>query len=127
MSDFLLDTTVFIDYYRGDPSAQAILEGVLAGRLSASFSPMSVLELWMGNLSSEEEGTYRDLLSLLEEATLTSTVAEQAARLLKGVNNFRETLIRDALIAATALQRNEPIYTRNTRDCRTLNADINTY
>lgn len=128
MSDFLLDTTVFIDYYRGDPNARDIFEEVLAGRQEGSFSPMSVLELWMGNTSDREEQFYRDILVVLEEAPLNHIIAERAAGLLRSLGgDFRETLVRDALIAATAGERGEPIYTRNARDFQRFGVEVRAY
>lgn len=128
MSDFLLDTTVFVDLYRGDPAARAILDDLIAGRLQGSFSPISVLELWMGQMSAGEERFHRSVLALLEEAPVTSIIAERAGVLLGSLSgSIRETIIRDAVIAAAGDIRGEPVVTRNTRDFERLQVAVRAY
>ncbi len=128
MSNLLLDTTIFIDYYRGDPGALEVMEEVFQERLRASFSPISILELWLVNMSVEEENVYRRILPYLEEAPLTRPIALRAAESLRSLElSLREAMIRDALIAATASERGEPVCTRNTRDFQRLGVSIRPY
>lgn len=37
MADYLFDTTVFIDYHRGDPEAKHLVERLIGGSISASY------------------------------------------------------------------------------------------
>ena len=64
----------------------------------------------------------------MDEAFLTSDAATQAGLWLRGLP--RNAAIRrssDALIAATAAMRNEPVYTANLRDFRAFNIPIRGY
>lgn len=128
MTDALFDTTVFIDYYRGDPGAQDLIEQVLNGELIASYPSLTVFELWLGTMNAQEEAIHTDVLSVLEEACLNNEAAKRAAPLLRTLPIAeRQRLIGDAFIAATAIVLEEPIYTRNTADFQRLGAPIRTY
>jgi predicted nucleic acid-binding protein len=128
VADALFDTTVFIDYYRGDSSAKQFLDDLFEGRSSASFSAVTAFELWMGVSRREEELDFFAMLRFLEEAPVTAAAARLAASWLRDQSPSRaETLFRDALIAATASRRQEPVYTRNVRDFSRFEIDVRTY
>ena len=128
MADALLDTTVFIDYYRGDAGAKDLIDAVIGGSLTASYSSLTSFEIWIGIGNREEEIDFLAVLSQCEEAPLTAAMARTAAIWLKGLSPRRaEGLFRDALIAATANERGEAIYTRNVRDFERLSIDVRTY
>ena len=128
MADFLLDTTLFIDYYRRDSGADAIIASVISGSISAAYSPITVFELWQGRMNRQEHLTHEATLSLLQEAVLTSNSAKMAGTWLRRFSSTtREAVIRDALIAASAAERGETIYTRNPRDFLRFYPDVRTY
>jgi len=128
VADALFDTTVLIDYYRGDTGAQALVEAVIIGTMTASYSPVTSFEIWMGITTHEEEIDYLAVMQLLEEAPLSASMARTAAGWLKRRSASQsEALFRDALIAAAASERREPIYTRNARDFTRFYADVRTY
>jgi len=128
LADALLDTTVFIDYYRGDAGAKDLIDAVIDGSLTASYSSLTSFEIWIGIGNREEEIDFLAVLSQCEEAPLTAAMARTAAIWLKGLSPRRaEGLFRDALIAATANERGEAIYTRNVRDFERLSIDVRTY
>lgn len=128
MADALFDTSVFIDFYRGEQGARLLFEQVRERSLAASYSTFTVFELWLGNMTQEEKNRHIDLLYELEEARFDGQVARTAADLLRGISSTaRHRLLGDALIAATALTRSEPIYTRNARDFEQLGVKVNRY
>jgi len=128
MADALFDTTVFIDYYKGDSAADALMQSVFDGVMTASYSAITQFEIWSGIVVHEEEIDYLAIMASCEEAALTSSMARAAARLLRQFTPTRsEALFRDALIAATATERGEPIYTRNVRDFRRLYTNVRAY
>lgn len=128
MADALFDTSVFIDYHRGDSGARELVEQIIAGTLTGAYSSISVFELWLGNMGQVEASTYENLLVLLEEAFFDGHVAQRAANMLQSVSTQdRQRLLGDAFIAATAAERGETIYTRNVRDFRSLNVNVSTY
>ena len=128
MADALFDTTVFIDYYRGDAGAQKLINTVLNGTLAVSYSALTGFEIWLGVTTHEEEIDFLAVLDSFEEAPLRASAAMVAASWLRDrPGRQSEALIRDALIAATAAERQEPIYTRNVRDFRRFYRHVATY
>jgi toxin FitB len=102
VADLLMDTDVFVDHLRG-------VAELKTGRNRIHYSVITRAELFAGNSASNL--TVR-LLAPFREIPVDRAVAERAGRIR------RETRIRlpDALIAATALERNLTLTTRNTRD-----------
>ncbi|MFQ5880468.1 MAG: PIN domain-containing protein [Dehalococcoidia bacterium] len=128
MADALFDTTVFIDYYRRDQRARALMNAVLDGILRGSFSAVSAFEIWIGISSHEEEIDYISIMTAFEEVPLTASMARTAAIWLKDMPPRRaEALFRDALIAATAAERAETIYTRNVADFQRFYPNVQSY
>jgi predicted nucleic acid-binding protein len=128
MADALFDTTVFIDYYRGEPSAQALINPVLEGSLTGAYSALTSFEIWIGISSHEEEIDYLGIMDAFEEVALTASMARGAARWLRNLPPSRsEALFRDALIAATAAERGETVYTRNVTDFQVFYPHVRSY
>ncbi len=103
MPDLLLDTDVFVDHLRG---ARRIRQN----RARILYSVITRCELFAGRETDEEQ--VRRLLAAFDEVAVVRSIAERAGRLR------RTTALRtpDALIAATALEHNLHLVTRNTRD-----------
>jgi hypothetical protein len=102
VADLLVDTDVLVDHLRG---AQA-----LTPPYPIAYSVITRAELFSGRASEEEAvGT---LLAPLRELDVTRAIAERAGRLR------RNSSIRtpDALIAATAIEHDLHLLTRNRRD-----------
>ena len=103
MPDLLLDTDVFVDHLRG-------ARKIKPGPDRTLYSVVTRCELFAGREIEEE--TVRLLLGPFEELPVDRPVAERAGRLR------RAGVLRtpDALIAATALEHQLVLVTRNTRD-----------
>ncbi len=128
MPDGLFDTTVFIDYHRGDTNAIGLIQRVIHGEMTAAYSSITIFELWVGTMNPEEEAIYTNILISMEEAIMNVEVARRAATLLRNIPLAEQMRLRvDALIAATAALRQEPLYTRNIRDFQRLGVPIITY
>ncbi len=129
MADALLDTTFFIDLHRGDAGARRLWERLRGGDLTGSFSTITAFELWVGShVSESEEDFYDALFFLLDAAARTLSAATQAGLWLRGLpERVSESLVRDALIAATAAERSEVIYTRNVRDFQRFYTNVRKY
>jgi predicted nucleic acid-binding protein len=113
----ILDTTFFIDLYRLDAGATQIWESIRLGEIQGSYSAVTAFELWVGRLSQEESDFYDGLMLNLEEIPLTSSAARRAATWLRDLSGPpAERLIRDAMVAASAADRGEAVFTRNQRD-----------
>ena len=129
MANALFDTTVFIDYWRGDPGAGTLVANAIKGALSAGVSPVTTLELWQySGLGRVEEIQYRALLRFIEELQVTNQIGIEAGfdlRLLS--RSQRRRLAADALIANTAKAHGVPLYTRNTRDLNRFYGSVMSY
>jgi predicted nucleic acid-binding protein len=101
--DFLIDTDVFVDHLRGARRLQS-------GRDRMFYSAITRCELFASR--EVEEETVQRLLEPFEEVPVDRPVAERAGRLRRS-GGLRTP---DALIAATALERQLVLVTRNTRD-----------
>jgi predicted nucleic acid-binding protein len=127
VADALLDTTFLIDLYRRDAGAVQVWNRVVAGEIAVAYSPIAVLEVWLGNFAPAEEQFYEDVLLLAEEVPLDAGAAKVAARWLKRSQPVAERLVRDALIAAAAELRQETILSRNRRDFERFTDNIDSY
>lgn len=110
----LVDSSVLIDYLRGDADAGHTLEAHRAhGRLHAS--EITRLEVLAGMRPSEETPT-RELLATLTWHPVDEQVAELAGELGRQWLRSHHTIDgADLAIAATAMLTGSDLLTRNTR------------
>jgi predicted nucleic acid-binding protein len=101
--DLLVDTHVFVDHLRGARRIQPGRERIL-------YSVVTRCELFAGRESEEE--TVQRLLEPFGELAVDRLVAERAGR-LRRAGGLRTPA---ALIAATALEHELVLVTRNARD-----------
>jgi len=121
---------VFIDYWRGDQAAFALIDSIRTGQLSASYCTITATELWQySRLDRREEIEYVALTRyFLTEAPITGSAGIQAGQWLRPYSRSRRRrLCADALIAATAQERGEMIRTRNYRHIRLFYPKYQTY
>jgi predicted nucleic acid-binding protein len=129
MSDHLFDTTVFIDWWRGVPEAVSLVDSVVSGDNTASYSAITSLELYQfDSLGRQEEIEYAALCLLMEEVPVSSQIAGTAGQMLRNLSrNQRRRPGADALIAASAMSRGEKIYSRNQRDISRFYSEVDSY
>jgi predicted nucleic acid-binding protein len=112
MSTILLDTSAIIDYLQDEPYAVTLVEQIGTGTITASYSPITEAELWMGTMREQEELIVLALLRRCEFTPLDSLTARLAGELLrKRSEGERRRHVGDALIAAAAMRRGEPVVT----------------
>jgi toxin FitB len=101
VADILVDTDIFIDHLRGAAELKA-------GRHRLYYSVITRAELFAGATGTD---LATRVLAPFREVPVDRVIAERAGRIR------RETGVRlpDALIAATALERNLGLATRNTK------------
>jgi predicted nucleic acid-binding protein len=110
----LVDTSILIDYLRGNTSASQVLESErAAGVLHAS--EITRLEILAGMRSAEEDST-RALLSTLVWHAVDTEIAEEAGALGRQWLPSHHTIdSADLVIAATATLTGSRLLTRNVR------------
>lgn len=102
MPDVLVDTDLFIDHLRGAAELQP-------GKHRLHYSVITRAELFAG---SSATARVAQLLAPFRELVVDRDVAERAGR-IKRENRLR---MPDALIAATALEKDLALATRNRKD-----------
>ena len=100
--DVLVDTDIFVDHLRGAVELKA-------GRHRLHDWVITRAELFAGSAGTDVAAR---LLALLREIPIHRAIAERAGR-IRHESGLR---MPDALIAATALERNLALATRNTKD-----------
>lgn len=103
MAEVLLDSDIFIDHLRG-------VRRIVPGSLAIHYSVITRCELFAGHAAEEQR--IEQVLAPYRELDVDRAISERAGRLRR---TFR---IRtpDALIAATAMEHNFTLVTRNVRD-----------
>lgn len=102
MPDVLVDTDIFIDHLRG-------VTELKPGRHRLHYSAITRAELFAGSTGADLAAR---VLAPFRELLVSRAIAERAGRLR------RESGLRmpDALIAATGIEHNLGLATRNTKD-----------
>jgi predicted nucleic acid-binding protein len=95
----LLDTTVLVDYLRGNEQARHLLEG-MGDRPHGSV--VSVLELFAGVRNRREERRTEQLLSKMTLLPVTVDIAKRAGVFVRLYDASHGIGAVDAIIAATA-------------------------
>jgi predicted nucleic acid-binding protein len=111
----LVDTSILIDHLRGDTDARRVLAGAVTDDQRLVCSVLTKVEVLAGMRPDEEPATRR-LLDALEWIAVDDVIAEHAGLLANtylrshpGVDPV------DYVIAATALQHDAPLWTRNVK------------
>lgn len=118
MSDPLLfDTDVLIDVGRGVREAVDTLEAA-SHQNRVRISVVTEMELLVGCRNKDEQRTLYDFLDTCgaEILQLHAAISATAAELMQMYQLSHDLLIADALIAATAHERDCPLITKNQRD-----------
>ena len=110
MAEVLLDSDILIDHLRGYEPARQYLKRFEVGEVQGYLSIITVAELAAGQMrQEEEEAKVQQLLALFTHIDLDFTIAWRGGELRRQYH----TRLADALIAATALQHNLQLATRN--------------
>ena len=110
----LCDTNILIEFYKGNSGIVQELEHV--GLSNLSVSVITAGELYFGARDKRELNQMKKHLSLLNQISLDTEISERFLALLGEYALSHKLSVPDALIAATALSRNIPLYTLNIKD-----------
>jgi len=108
----LFDTTVLVDYLRGNEAARRLFE-IGGGRPSISVT--SVLELYAGLRGRRDEQRTEQLLSQAALLPVTGDIAKRAGVFVRHYHASHGTSPIDAIIAATAEQHGLRLATLNVK------------
>ena len=108
----LIDTNVWIDALSGKLSAAAFLK-ITVQASWAGYSAITRLELFgLPSLKDEEEKKITELLKPFLEIAVDSRIIDRAIQVRKA----KRIKVPDAIIAATALEKDCSLITRNIED-----------
>lgn len=111
----IVDSSVIIDYIRADiGDLPDLLDNAKIGKIKLLVPTVVILELWSGRSMNLIKNNKRvDLIfSSMEKVDLTESIAKRAGALIR--NNYVYGGF-DAVIAASALELNAQLATRNRR------------
>ena len=107
----LLDTTVFVDYYRNDPKAKNFLQD--GTHLICSI--ITAAELIQGSRNKNEQRNVDKLLAKAVLIPLSPEIGDIMLSLMKSYFLSHGLQIPDALIAATVIEEGLTLVTSNTK------------
>jgi len=112
----LCDTNVLIEFYKNNPSIVERLKEI--GQANIAISVVTSGELIYGALNKSE---LRQILTDISHLSLLDIDSETSNLFLKLMTDYalsHKLTLPDALIAATALRHNIPLFTLNLKDFR---------
>lgn len=117
----ILDTSFLVDLMDGDADAAAEARRLEAERIGSVVPSMTVTELFIGVAYSEHSAReVEKIREVLEPRPIVETdeeVARRAGRIIGRLKREGEPIGRgDAVIAATGLVHDLPVFTRNVAD-----------
>jgi predicted nucleic acid-binding protein len=115
----LVDTDILIDASRGLAQAGSFLDDSMRGP-GVTISVVSAMELIGGCRDSAQLAEVKRLLDALRVLPLTEAISNTARSLMESFALSHGLLLPDALIAATALDADIPLCTRNVRHFRVI-------
>ena len=113
---YLCDTCILIDYLRGKEEIKNTLSKDRTDGLG--MSSITYMELMVGAFNKREINTIKKAFADFEIVELSAAVSIKASKLIETYSKSHGLLIPDALITATALEYNIPLYTANVSDFR---------
>ena len=113
---YLCDTCILIDYLKGKPDVQQKLIKDCSSGLA--ISAVTYMELMVGALNKREVEIIKNAFADFEIIEISEAISIKAKNLIEKYAKSHNLLIPDALIAATAINLNLPLYTANKKDFR---------
>ena len=112
----LCDTNILIEFYKNNQQIVRELQNI--GQSHLAISVITQAELYYGALNKVELSKIKRHLALLQALPVDTTVSDKFIELMEGYSLSHKLAIPDAIIAATAIIHDVPLYTLNLRDFR---------
>jgi tRNA(fMet)-specific endonuclease VapC len=112
----LCDTNILIEFYKGDSNIITELHQIGVPNLAVSI--ITTGELFYGARDKLELAKMQKHLALVKQIPLDEEISNRFLALLEVYALSHKLSVPDALIAATSLSHNLPLYTLNIKDFR---------
>ncbi len=110
----LCDTNILIEFYKGRADVIDTLRGIGSDEIAVSVVTMG--ELYFGARDKRELRKIQKHLSMISQIPLDLEISVLFLSLLEEYVLSHKLSVPDALIAATAIHHNLPLYTFNVKD-----------
>ena len=110
----LCDTNILIEFYKNNSDIVDELQNV--GLAELAVSVVTSGELYFGAKDKRELAKIQKQLSLIQQIPLDLDISNRFLSLLEEYALSHKLSVPDALIAATALSQDIPLYTLNLKD-----------
>lgn len=110
----LCDTNILIEFYKNNSDIVDELQNV--GLAELAVSVVTSGELYFGAKDKRELAKIQKQLSLIQQIPLDLDISNRFLNLLEEYALSHKLSVPDALIAATALSQDIPLYTLNLKD-----------
>ena len=107
--NYLIDTSIIVDYLRGNQQAALFLNSQKA----VTISVINAAEIYQGAKNKKELNILKELIGHFVIIPLTANISQKALALLEEYTLSSHLLILDALIAATAIENKLTLITGN--------------
>lgn len=112
----ICDTNVIIEYFKGNNKTKNILKKI--GFENISISSITVMELLFGALDKKELKLIQNTRDNYNILHLNEDISKNAIDLIGRYSKSHNLDIPDALISATAIKKEIPLFTYNNKDFR---------
>lgn len=116
MEKVLVDSCIFIDIFRGDKALADSLK-----KINTCINPVVYMELLQGARNKPELEKIDKYLSKFELIILDEKVSKTSIELIRVYSKSHGLLFPDSFIAATVLENNIKLFTRNLKDFNFIN------
>lgn len=123
MTDYLFDSTVLIDHFRGRAAVAPFVNLIFEKGAPAWFSVVTEAELWAGIRSPEEQARYEAMFGLMKRMNINQHIARKAGEYF-GKYRHQGLFLPDAFIAASAFISKKTLLTRNSKHFKLLQDDF---
>jgi predicted nucleic acid-binding protein len=112
----ICDTNILIEHFKGSEIISNQLKKI--GIDSIAISTITTSELYFGALNKKELTQIKTSLSSLTQLPINISISEIFLNLMEKYCLSHKLTIPDAIIAATAIYYDAPLFTLNTKDFR---------
>ncbi len=113
MTDYLIDTNIFIAILKGDAKLKSLVES-----LACAIDTIVYVELIQGSKDKSEVQKIEKYLTRFELIHFDKAISQKTLELIRTYSKSHNLMLGDAIIAATCLENDLTLITYNVKDFR---------